>query len=189
MKRATWILTALMLTVTVPALARPGKADRGEEPRGFGRHGPGGPGFGLCRLLKAPELGLTDEQSARLKPLCVAQREKMGSLLQSQRDLRDEVRAELEKDAPDLERVASLNQQVAALHTEMARQHVALRQSVRGELTEQQAAALKRLADQPPAERDRTRGGHGRPDGEGPFGCPFGGPDGPDPEGPEPNAD
>ena len=177
MKRVSWIIAVLVMGASTLALARPGKGEaRGDGP-GFG-HGPGGPGFGLCLALKDPDLGVTDEQAARLKPLCKTQREKMGSLGDSLGDLHEAVRTELEKDAPDLDRVGALHQQMATLQTEMARQHVTLRASVREILTAEQITKLKALRD----ERREGRGRHGKPGAHDGGGCPFGGPDGDEPD-------
>lgn len=157
MKTWTWIAMLVVLGVSMSAMARPGKQQGGcdgDGPRA-GRGGHGGPGFGLCFALRDPALGVTEAQSDQLKPLCRAERDKTSALLDSRSDLRDAVRAELEKDAPDFDRVASLHQQMATLKTELARQHVALRTQVRAILTAEQVAKLRDL-------RDARRNGPGR---------------------------
>ncbi len=162
MKTWTWIAMLVVLGVSMSAMARPGKqrgADDGDGPRA-GRGGHGGPGFGLCLALRDPALGVTDAQSDQLKPLCRAERDKASALLDSRADLKDAVRAELENDAPDFDRVAALHQQMATLKTEMARQHVALRSQVRAILTAEQVTKLQEL-------RDARRGGHEKGDHRG----------------------
>jgi len=181
MKRVNLVLTvATMVLVSTAALARPGQGGGPGGGPGWGHAGPGGPGFALCRALKAPEVGVTDEQAARLRPLCKAQRQRTDELFEGLDDLRDAARVELEKDQPDLDRVGALHQQMATLHTELARQHVSLRDAARGILTAEQLATLKRLHDERGPKQGLHRGGPGR--GPGGADCPLGGPDGaPDP--------
>lgn len=172
MKRWTWITMLVVLGVSTAAWAGPGRKGGGDgDGPGWGHGGPGGHGLGLCKMLRDPELGVTDEQAARLKPLCLAQREQGHTLFQSMGDLHEAVRAELEKDAPDFDRVGALHQQMAALKTDLVKQHVALRTQVRGILTAEQLAKLKTMRDARPGRHGRGDGpqdGHGCGGDEGP---------------------
>ena len=154
-------ILALLFTMSLAlvANARPGG---GAERGGWGK-GPHGPGHGLCRMLKAPELGLNDDQQAQIQPLCEAMPERTKPLFEEIDRVREEVHAEMTKDVVDMTLVGSLHQQIAALRTEMAGVHVELRQHLRELLSPEQIATLKEMREKRRAKRGsrERRGGHG----------------------------
>lgn len=158
------ILTLLLtMSFALTANARPGEGAK------RGGRGKGGPGHGLCRMLKAPELALNDDQQAQIQPLCEAMRERAKPLFEEIGRLREEVHAEMKKDTVDMDLIGALHQQIAALRTEMAGAHVELRQQLREILDDSQLATLKELRKQRGAKRG-LRGRRGGP-GCGGEGC------------------
>ncbi len=165
----TMLLTmSLTLSLAFAVQARPG----GRGGPGMGK-GKGGPGGGLCRMLKKADLGLSEEQEAALQPICVAMPERVKPIREAMHELRDEIRAEMEKDEVDLATVGALHQQIAALKTDMAALRVETRAQLREILDAEQLSTLKALKEKR-RERRRSRrvrggpgGGFGRDQGGG----------------------
>jgi Spy/CpxP family protein refolding chaperone len=164
------ILGALLVAATVPmALAQPGPALGGDR-GGRGGHGPGHGGpRGLFEFLD-----LTDEQREDWEAAHRSHFEALKPTLEQIRDLRGQLRAELEGDAPD---AATVGGYVIGIHllddeTEAARGD--LEAAIREILTDEQEEKLAAYKAANP-DRHRGRGPGGPHDGPRRGGPGFGG--------------
>jgi len=133
-------------------------------PRGRGPGGPGGFGRGGVAVLRGVDL--TDEQKASIKAIHDAERpERTGPPADA--SLRRELEAEVFADAPDTQKIATLQQQLVQAQGERLAHEIAVQQKVAAVLTaEQRSKVRERLSQGPPERRGgfERRGGDDRPD-------------------------
>ena len=130
----------------------------GDSPRGRGPGGPGGFGRGGVAVLRGVDL--TDEQKASIKAIHDEQRQaRTGPPADAafRRDLEAEVFAE----APDAQKIATLQQQLVQAQSERLAHEIAVqqKQKVAAVLTADQRAKVRERLSQAPADR---RGGFER---------------------------
>ena len=128
---------------------------------------PGGPGgFGRGGVAVLRGVDLTDEQKASIKAIHDAERpERTGPPADA--SLRRELEAEVFADAPDTQKIATLQQQLVQAQGERLAHEIAVQQKVAAVLTaEQRSKVRERLSQGPPERRGgfERRGGDDRPD-------------------------
>ena len=154
------ILAVLALTATAPpALAQP-PGVRGDGPRGMhGRHDRGGDLFEF--------LGLTDEQEEQWKAAHKAHFEGLRPTFEKIRDLREQMKAELEGDSPDAATVGGYVIQIHQLDSELEAGRGELDAAIREILTDEQQTKLDAFKAASPGRRGPGGGWggprHGRP--------------------------
>ena len=146
------ILAVLALTATAPlALAQPPGAP-GDGPRGMhGRHDRGGD---LVDFL-----GLTDEQEEQWKAAHKAHFEGLRPTFEKIRDLRDQMKAELESEAPDATTVGGFMIQIHQLDADLEAGRDELEAAVREILTDEQETKLEAFKAANPGRRGFGPGG------------------------------
>jgi Spy/CpxP family protein refolding chaperone len=116
------------------------------------RGGPGGRGY--FALLRGADL--TEEQKAAIKAI----READASAQQGppvEGRLRRELQAEIFADAPDAQKIATLQQQLAESQAARLSQQIATDQKIAQVLTAEQRARIRERLTQPPSERRGPR--------------------------------
>lgn len=128
----------------------------GDGPRGRGPGGPGGPGgFGRGGVAMLRGVDLTDEQKASIKAIHDAERQARTGPPAGVA-LHRELQAEIFADAPDAQKIATLQQQLVQAQSEHFAQELVVQQKVAAVLTsEQRAKVRERLAQGPPERRGR----------------------------------
>ena len=132
----------------------------GDSPRGRGRPGgPGGPGgFGRGGVAVLRGVDLTDEQKASIMAIHDEQRQaRTGPPADAA--LRRDLEAEVFAEAPDAQKIATLQQQLVQAQSERLAHEIAVQQKVAAVLTADQRAKVRERLSQAPAER---RGGFER---------------------------
>jgi Spy/CpxP family protein refolding chaperone len=149
------ILAVLALTATAPlALAQPPGA-RADRPSGMhGRHDRGGD---LVDFL-----GLTDEQEEQWKAAHKAHFEALRPTFDKIRDLREQMKAELESTAPDAATVGGMMIQIHQLDSELDASRDDLDAAIREILTDEQETKLDAFKAASPGRRG-PGGGWGGP--------------------------
>ena len=129
----------------------------GDGPRGRWPGGPGGFGRGGVAALRGVDL--TDEQKAAIKAIHEAERQdRTGPPADA--TLRRELEAEVFAEAPDAQKIATLQQQLAQAHSERLAHEIAVKQKVAAVLTAEQRAKIReRLSQAPPERRGPGRRG------------------------------
>ena len=142
--------------------AQQGGGSPGGGPRGRGPGGPGGFGRGGVAVLRGVDL--TDEQKASIKAIHDAERPARTGP-PADEALRRELEAEVFADAPDAQKIATLQQQLVQAQAERLAHEIAVQQKVAAVLTaEQRAKVRERLSQAPPERRGGfERRGAGRP--------------------------
>lgn len=84
------------------------------------------------------ELGLDDDQQARLRELCSQHRQKHSSRMSDMQDLREEMHTLMAKERPDPEAVRELHGRMADLHGKMMADHIRMRNEMHDTLTDEQ---------------------------------------------------
>jgi Spy/CpxP family protein refolding chaperone len=121
--------------------------------------GPGrGPGGGRGEIALLRGANLSDEQKAAIKAIREAEPPAANGSIAEPR-LRRELDAELFADAPDTQKIATLQQQLAETHSARLARHVAVQQKIAQVLTAEQRANIRERLTQPLPDR-------GRPDGD-----------------------
>ena len=138
---------------TVSSAQQGGGPENGPRGRGFG---PGGPGRGGVAMLRGVDL--TDEQKAAIKAIHEAERS-AGNGPPADMSIRRQLDAEVFADAPDAQKLASLQQQLVQAQAERLAHEIAVQQKVAGVLTAEQRAQIRERLAQAPPERG---GGPGR---------------------------
>jgi Spy/CpxP family protein refolding chaperone len=142
MKRLTLsvVITAVLglAAYTMAGAQAPGRG------RGFG---PGGPGPGAMAFLRG--LDLNEAQQAQIKAIRDAERDsRQGPPAEMQ--LQRQLHAEIFADAPDAQKITSLQQQIAQAQSARLARQIALDQKIAQVLTaEQRATVRERLAAAP----------------------------------------
>jgi Spy/CpxP family protein refolding chaperone len=132
----------------------PSAGPDGQRPRG----GPGG-GRGDIAMLRGADL--TEEQKAAIKAIREAeQSSRQGPSVEGR--LRRDLQAEVFADAPDAQKIASLQQQLAESQTARLARQTAMDQKIAQVLTAEQRARIRERLSQGPSQR---RGG--RAEGQG----------------------
>jgi Spy/CpxP family protein refolding chaperone len=149
------ILATLALTATAPlALAQP-LGSPGDGPRGMhGRHDRGGD---LVEFL-----GLTEEQEEQWKAAHKAHFEGLRPTFEKIRDLREQMKAELEGEAPDATTVGGLMIQIHQLDGDLEAGRDQLDATIREILTDEQQTKLDAFKAASPGRRG-PGGGWGGP--------------------------
>ena len=133
-----------------------GDSPRGRGPGGRGPGGPGGFGRGGVAVLRGVDL--TDEQKASIKAIHDEHRQaRTGPPADAA--LRRELEAEVFAEAPDAQKIATLQQQLVQAQSERLAHEIAVQQKVAAVLTADQRAKVRERLSQAPAER---RGGFER---------------------------
>jgi periplasmic protein CpxP/Spy len=134
----------------------------GEASRGRGPGGPGGFGRGGGAVLRGVDL--TDEQKASIKAIHDAERQdRTGPPADA--TLRRELEAEVFAEAPDVQKIAALQQQLVQAQSERLAHEIAVKQKVAAVLTAEQRSKIRERLSQAPPER---RGGFERRGGPRP---------------------
>jgi Spy/CpxP family protein refolding chaperone len=110
-------------------------------------------------------LELTDEQKASIKAIHEAERSGQADP-PADLAIRRQLEAEVFAEAPDAQKIATLQQQLAQAHADRLAQDIAVQQKVAGVLTAEQRAQIRERLSQAPAERGGSpgrRGGHHPP--------------------------
>jgi len=161
MRSKPTILTPLALAalVTLAAAAAFGQPP-GDERRARGMHGHGRDGGrDLTEFL-----GLTDEQEQQWRDAHRSHFESLRPTFEKIRDVREQLRAELEESSPDAATVGGFVIQIHELDAELESSHAELETTLRGILTDEQETKLEAWkAANPP----RRGFGHGGPGWEG----------------------
>jgi len=157
MKRLT---LSVVITAVLGLAAYTMAGAQGERERGFGPGGRGGPGRGALSVLRG--IDLTDEQQAQIRAIREAERgsrEGPPAGLDLHRQLQTEVFA----DAPDAQKLATLQQQIAQAQTARLAKQVAMEQKIAEILTaEQRATVREKLAKVEANGRGRLSGVPGK---------------------------
>ena len=133
----------------------------GEVPRGRGPGGPSGFGRGGVAVLRGVDL--TDEQKASLKAIHEAERQDRTGP-PADMTLRRELEAEVFAEAPDAQKIATLQQQLVQAQSERLAHEIAVQQKVAAVLTAEQRSKIReRLSQAPPERRGFERRGGPRP--------------------------
>jgi protein CpxP len=98
---------------------------------------------------------LTDEQKASIKAIHEAERQDRTGP-PADMALRRELEAEVFAEAPDAQKIATLQQQLVQAQTERLAHEIAVQQKVAAVLTAEQRSKIRERLSQPPPER---RGG------------------------------
>ena len=137
----------------------------GDGPRGRGPDGPGGPGgFGRGGVAMLRGVDLTEEQKASIKAIHEAEREARTGP-PADMTLRRELEAEVFAEAPDAQKIATLQQQLVQAQSERLAHEIAVQQKVAAVLTAEQRSKIRERLSQAPPER---RGGFERRGGPRP---------------------
>lgn len=154
MKRLTLsVLMAGVLGLAAFSISNAQQPSPGGGPRGRGPGGPGGFGRGGVAVLRGVDL--TDEQKVSIKAIHDAERpERAGP--PADEALRRELEAEVFSDAPDAQKIATLQQQLVQAQAERLAHGIAVQQKVAAVLTAEQRAMVRERLSQAPPER---RGG------------------------------
>jgi periplasmic protein CpxP/Spy len=144
------------------SMASVGVYAAGESPTadGPGRHGPGGRRFGMMRMAGA--LDLTEEQQASLKQMIDEQRKAAEPLVQQMRDLRQQIREQLDSEGADATTIGQLTIQAHNLGKQLRAAHQGMQERFESILTPEQKAKLEQL------KTERGNRGFGRPGRFGP---------------------
>ena len=146
------ILAIVALTATAPlALAQPDGPGRG--PRG-GMHGGHPGGRDLVEFL-----GLTDEQQAQWTAAHKSHFEGLRPSFEKIRDLREQMKAELESTAPDAATVGGFMIQIHQLDSELEASRGDLDAAIREILTDEQETKLDAFKAASPGRRGFGPGG------------------------------
>ena len=153
MKRLT--LSVVMTAVLGLAAFSLSNAQQGGEnpaggPRGRGPGGPGGFGRGGVAMLRGVDL--TDEQKASIKAIHESERSARTGP-PADLTVRRELQAEIFADAPDAQKIATLQQQLVQAQGEHLAQELAVQQKVAAVLTPEQRATVRERLSQGPPER------------------------------------
>jgi periplasmic protein CpxP/Spy len=150
MKKLT--LSVVMTGVLGLAAFSVSSAQQAAGPEGGPRgHGFGGPGRGGVAMLRGVDL--TDEQKASIKAIHEAERPAVNGP-PADMSTRRQLEAEVFADAPDAQKIASLQQQLAQAQSERLAHEIAVRQKVAAVLTAEQRAQIReRLSQDPPQRR------------------------------------
>lgn len=127
---------------------------------GPGRHGPDGRRFGMMRMAHA--LDLTEEQQASLKQMIDEQRKAVEPLVQQKRDLRRQIREQLDSEAADATTIGQLTIQSHNLGKQLRAAHEGMKERFESVLTPEQKAKLEQL------KAERGKRGFRRPGRFGP---------------------
>jgi len=158
MKRLT--LSVVMTGVLgLAAFSLSNAQQNGDSPRGRGPGGPGGPGgFGRGGVAVLRGVDLTDEQKASIMAIHDEQRQaRTGPPADAA--LRRDLEAEVFAEAPDAQKIATLQQQFVQAQSERLAHEIAVQQKVAAVLTADQRAKVRERLSQAPADR---RGGFER---------------------------
>ena len=128
----------------------------GEAPRGRGPGGPGGFGRGGVAMLRGVDL--TDEQKASIKAIHEAERQDRTGP-PADMTLRRELEAEVFAEAPDAQKIVTLQQQLVQAQSERLAHEIAVQQKVAALLTAEQRSKIRERLSQPPPERRGPGGG------------------------------
>ena len=155
MKRLT--LSVVMTGVLgLAAFSLSNAQQSGDSPRGRGPGGPGGFGRGGVAVLRGVDL--TDEQKASIMAIHDEQRQaRTGPPADAA--LRRDLEAEVFAEAPDAQKIATLQQQFVQAQSERLAHEIAVQQKVAAVLTADQRAKVRERLSQAPADR---RGGFER---------------------------
>ena len=126
----------------------------GDSPRGRGPGGPGGPGgFGRGGVAVLRGVDLTDEQKASIMAIHDEHRQaRTGPPADAA--LRRDLEAEVFAEAPDAQKIATLQQQLVQAQSERLAHEIAVQQKVAAVLTaDQRAKVRERLSQAPPEGR------------------------------------
>lgn len=133
----------------------------GDSPRGRGPGGPGGFGRGGVAVLRGVDL--TDEQKASIMAIHDEQRQaRTGPPADAA--LRRDLEAEVFAEAPDAQKIATLQQQLVQAQSERLAHEIAVQQKVAAVLTADQRAKVRERLSQAPAERGGGFERHGADD-------------------------
>ncbi len=131
------------------------------QPPDAGPDGPGhGPGHGIERMLErnADRLGLDAATRDRIRALAEDSR-KVSDPLRAERDrLRDELRAMLSAETPDLDAVLAKADEIGTVDTQLHKQRLRTLFAIRALLTPEQRRELVRLHEERRAEWGERRG-------------------------------
>jgi len=119
------------------------------------RGGPGG-GRGGVALLRGANL--TDEQKAAIKAIRDAEQPATGGPI-AEAQLRRELDAEVFAEAPDTQKIATLQQQLAETQAARLARQIAVEQKIAQVLTAEQRAKIRERLTQAPGDRRRPGGG------------------------------
>ncbi len=122
------------------------------------RSGPGG-GRGEIALLRGANL--TDEQKAAIKAIRDAEQPPAADGPAAEPRLRRELDAELFADAPDTQKIATLQQQLAETQAARLARQIAVQQKIAQVLTAEQRAKIRERLTQPLPDRRRPGGDNG----------------------------
>jgi protein CpxP len=161
MKRFTFsvvVTAALALAAyTFAGAQAAGQAERQGPGRGFGiGRGPGGPGFGRGPMPMLRGLDLTDQQKEDIKAVMEQERDgRQGP--PPEMALQRQLQQELYADAPDPQKLASIQQQLVQAEAARLAKRVAIEQKVAAVLTAEQRAQVRERLSQEPQRRERRR--------------------------------
>lgn len=136
----------------------------GAQPPARGPEGPrrgGGPGGGRGDFALLRDANLSDEQKAAIKAIRDAERPAATAPVAEPR-LRRELDAELFADAPDTQKIATLQQQLAETQAARLARQIAVQQKIAQVLTAEQRAKIRERLTQPLPDRRRPGGDNGR---------------------------
>ena len=161
-----WALACGAALAQPPGGAGPG-GDGGRGGPGFGAHfgpPPGGPTPGMRgpRREALEQIGLSDAQWKKVDDL---EDEEMRRVIRLQADARIaelDLERTLDGDKPDARAAEEIADRIAGFHAAILKAHLATRIALRGVLTPEQQAKLRRMRETPPAREPgggRTRGG------------------------------
>ena len=105
------------------------------------------------------ELGLSKEQSEKLRAHRKAQRETGMALMQEMKAKREALRAELDKPTLDTSKVKALNEELKALHNKMADHRLTAVLELREILTPEQFKKFQAKAQERRGQWEKNRGG------------------------------
>ena len=140
---------------SVSSAQQPGGPEGGPRGRGLG-----GPGRGGMPMLRGVDL--TEEQKASIKAIHEAERPAQNGP-PADLSVRRQLEAELFADAPDAQKIASLQQQLVQAQSERLAHEISVQQKVAAVLTAEQRAQIRERLSQAPPERGGgpgRRGGH-----------------------------
>jgi Spy/CpxP family protein refolding chaperone len=121
----------------------------------------GGPGGGRGEIALLRGANLTDEQKDAIKAIRDAEPPAVNGSAAEPR-LRRELDAELFADAPDTQKIATLQQQLAETHSARLARQVVVQQKIAQVLTAEQRAKIRERLTQPLPDRRRPGAGNGR---------------------------
>ena len=114
----------------------------------------GGPGAGAIAALRGADL--TEEQKAAIKAIREAD-QSAGQGPSTEARLRRELQAEVFSDAPDTQKIASLQQQLAESQSARLARQIATDQKIAQVLTAEQRAKIRERLAQAPSQRRGAR--------------------------------